>query len=329
MVIPVVLLFAAQVEMAIRSEVPIREVVLGDGTRRYAVPISIGGQTVEAGLDSGSVGLRALRDAAAAAKKTGDDQSYQYGVGTELVGPQAQAPVTIGALTKTISIQAVRAVACAASRPNCPASRLSLTQFGIQGNGMPGEGFRAILGTGLAAARLPNPLVALGTHRWMIELPLSGDGRPGRLVLNPSDGELAGFVPLELWNPHRDRRNDALRGCLGRPSNAWELCAPTLIDTGAPGIEVVNDAAPAWPDGSAGYFKLQSANANSVSIRFTSGQRKQASHLMFVRDERVQGPVIRSGLIIFLAYAVLYDADRDSIAVRPRPPYPGGPASSH
>lgn len=310
----------------IRSEVPVREVLLSDGARRYAVTLTVAGHRIDAGLDTGSVGLRVLPDAAAGAKPTGSSRIYSYGAGTELEGPDAKAVVTIGDLTAPITIQAVRAVGCTRARPNCYASKLSPAQFGIQGDGLPGEGFRAILGTGLARADLPNPLAALGARRWIVELPRPGEAGTGRLILNPPDQEVADFVPLPRAD---DRRNDWLRGCLSRTGDPSQICAPTLIDSGAPGIQVVNHSGRAWPDGTAGRLTFQIAGAGpGAAVDFKSGMRKQASHLMFVQDERVPGARIRSGLIAYFAYSVLYDADRDSIAVRARPPYPDGATAS-
>ena len=44
-------------------EVPIREVVLSDGVRRYAVTLTVDGVPIEAQLDTGSTGLRILAPA--------------------------------------------------------------------------------------------------------------------------------------------------------------------------------------------------------------------------------------------------------------------------
>lgn len=50
----------AEPAAAQRAEVTVREVVLSDGMRRYAVPIRVGATDILAGLDSGSTGLRIL-----------------------------------------------------------------------------------------------------------------------------------------------------------------------------------------------------------------------------------------------------------------------------
>jgi hypothetical protein len=313
----------------VRSEVPIKEVVLSDGTRRYTIPLTVAGHNVDAGLDTGSVGLRVLPDAAEGAKPTGSDRVYSYGAGTELEGPEAKAVVAVGDVAAPIDIQAVRSIGCTRARQNCPASKLSPAQFGIQGDGLPGEGFRAIMGTGLGHADLPNPLGALGVRRWIVELPRPGEVGAGRLILNPSEQEVAGFVSLALTNKGRDRQADWLRACLSQASDSNPICAPTLIDTGAPGLQVVNERARPWVEGTAGRLIFQEADgASAAAIDFKSGMRNQASHLTFTQDERVSGARIRSGLIAYFAYSVLYDADRGTIAFRARPPYPDGATAS-
>lgn len=313
----------------VRSEVPIKEVPLSDGARRYAVTLTVAGHTIDAGLDTGSVGLRVLPDAAAGAEASGSSRTYAYGAGTELEGPDARAVVALGNLTAPIAIQAVRKVGCISARPNCPASRIPQAQFGIEGDGLPGEGFRAIAGVGLARSELPNPLVALGAHRWIVELPRPGATGPGRLILNPSDQEAAGFETLSLVDTGLDRRNDALRACLSDAAGSAPLCAPTIIDSGAPGIQVVNQVGRPWPNGTAGRLTFAgAAGAPALAIEFRSGLRNQASRLTFVQEERMPGARIQAGLIAYFAYSVLYDADRGTIAFRARPPYPDGATAS-
>jgi hypothetical protein len=307
-----------------RREVPIREVVLSDGTRRYAVDLQIAGHIVTAGLDTGSVGLRLLPDAAIGTTPGATADHIGYGAGTTLDGVVAEAPLAIGALAATVRVQAVRTIGCAATRPDCPAGKVDPSRFGLQGNGLPGEGFRAILGTGLASVALPNPLAALGVRRWIVELPRPGEARPGRLILDPDDDERAGFAKLPLADHGRSRRNDAVDACLALADGSDRVCAPTLIDSGAPGIDVVNRAAKtAWRDGASARLTLGKAG-DAPTVAFEIGRRAQASHLAFVRDDRVAGPRIRSGLLAYFAFDILYDAADGSIAVRPRPPYPQG-----
>ncbi len=320
-----ILLALAVAVTAVRTEVPITEIVLSDGTRRYSVPLMVAGKPLPAGLDSGSVGLRLLPDAAAGTTPTSQVEQISYGVGTRLDGVVAHATVGLGALAADVDVQAVRSIGCSAARPDCPAKRVTMARFGIQGDGLPGEGFRAIFGTAMVRASLPNPLVALGVHRWIIELPRPGAAQPGRLVLNPTDDETKGFVTIPLADPGAGRLTDAVAACLAHDDGRDPVCAPTLIDSGAPGIEVVNRTAGGnWSDGTVARLSFGTPTAPMVAVRFPVGSRVAASQLEFVRDARVTGPRIRSGLVVYFANDVLYDADAATIALRPRPPYRDG-----
>ncbi len=317
------LLLLALAAAVARVEVPITEVVLSDGTRRYSVPLTVAGRQVTAGLDTGSVGLRLLPDAAAGTTPTGTPETYSYGVGTQLTGVVARAPVAIGDLAGDIRVQAVRSIGCTAARPDCPARHIPPARFGIQGDGLAGEGFRAILGTAMVHAALPNPLVALGAHRWMVELPRPGAAEPGRLILNPGEDETAGFVVIPLADASERRTNDAVAACLAHDDSSAAVCAPTLIDSGAPGIEVVNRKGE-WAGGTKSRLSFGPPSAPVAAIGFPIDSRAAGSHLTFVRDDRVSGPRIRSGLVTYFADDVLYDVDHATIALRPRPPYPDG-----
>ncbi len=310
-------------------QVPIHEIDLSDGTRRYVVTIKIDSQPIDAGLDTGSVGLRVLPGGVdtATTKTVGPVQRYSYGAGTTLEGPVVRTAVSVGGLQNGGRWQIIRAIGCSAARPDCPAAHVDSRKFGIQGNGLAGEGFRAILGVGLANADLPNPFQEIGAHRWIIELPRPGETSSGRLILNPSDEQVAGFTSLLLADSHRSRANDAVRACLehdgGKP-----ICAPTLIDCGAPGIELVNHRADTgWTEGMGARLTFEQHADTALGIRFSVGRRAQASRFDAVADPRVNGVRIRSGLLTYFAYDVLYDADRDSIAIKPRPAYSDGVAA--
>ncbi|MEG3175417.1 hypothetical protein U1872_04185 [Sphingomonas sp. RB3P16] len=317
---------AAQTPTA-SAEVPIREVDLSDGTRRYVVAIEVDAHPIDAGLDTGSVGLRVLPGVVdpAATKEVGPVQRYGYGVGTTLEGPVVRTEVSVGGLRAAGRWQAIRAIGCSAARPDCPAAHVDRRRFGIQGNGLPGEGFRAILGVGLGRADVPNPFQEIGAHRWIIELPRPGEPSSGRLILNPSDEQSVGFAPLALADTHRTRVNDAVRACLqhdgGKP-----ICAPTLIDSGAPGLELVNHSADrGWTEGTAAQLTFgDTADTESMGVRFTVGRRTQASRFSAVTDPRVDGVRIRSGLLTYFAYDILYDADHGTLAIKARPAYRDG-----
>lgn len=311
-------------------EVPIHEVDLSDGTRRYAIAIDVDGHTIDAGLDTGSVGLRVLPGVAdlAATQEVGPVQRYGYAVGTTLEGPVVRADVSVGTLHGSARWQAIRSIGCSAARPHCPVTHVDRHEFGILGNGLAGQGFRAILGIGLATANLPNPFQEIGAHRWIIELPRPGQMSDGRLILNPSDRQVLGFTPLPLADTHRTRSNDAVLACLQRQGGE-PVCAPTLIDSGAPGIELVNhDADGGWSEGAAARLTFGgAATPEAMGVRFDIGRRAQASKFNAVSDPRVRGVRIRSGLLTYFAYDVLYDADNGTIAVKARSPYQDGVAA--
>lgn len=81
-------------QQAKRSVVPIREVVIElAGAPRYTVTVTINGTPIEAGLDTGSVGLRILPAATLRAGVTPGVQpaTYSYGSGVQLDGTIASA----------------------------------------------------------------------------------------------------------------------------------------------------------------------------------------------------------------------------------------------
>jgi len=129
-----------RVAEAARSEIPIREVVLSDGERRYGVPLKVGNTTIEAGLDSGSTGLRILPGVLADgdAKGGGASDHYSYGSGTEFEGEAGTGTLMAGASAAPVTMQLIKTVECRSDTPRCPASRLKLAQFGIQGSGLAG-----------------------------------------------------------------------------------------------------------------------------------------------------------------------------------------------
>lgn len=308
---------------ATRAEAPIREVVLSDGARRYAVPIRIGGSEIEAGLDSGSTGLRILPGAVTAADETrGRERSdYSYESGARLEGVVAQGTLTIGAASAPITFQAIEAVGCTAQKPRCPASRVAPAAYGIQGDGLPGEGFKAILGINMADAEVANPLRALGARRWIIELPLPGGGRPGRLILNPTAEETAGFVtfPIERrFAAQHGGMHDGLPACLTNSQTRQQFCGPALLDTGAPGVEVINGRGAPWPNQTPAEVAFGDQGAPRTSAAFQIGRRDFASRLTYV-PAPVDDVRLHLGLLPYFAYDVLYDPEAGAVGLRPRP----------
>jgi hypothetical protein len=323
----------AQTPPAPRGEVAIREVVLSDGTRRYAVPLKVGTVAIEAGLDTGSTGLRILPGVLgeADAKDTGHGETYAYGSGAELDGVSGEGAVAIGGLSGRSSVQLVRRVGCTTAQPRCPVSRIPAEQYGIQGDGLPNQGFKAILGINLSSTRIANPFTAIGVHRWIVELPRPGEQKPGRIILNPTDEEVAGyaFFPFnrELAGLGGGR-HDGVPGCLINTASQAKACGVVTLDSGAPGIRVQNSdlGSRPWSDGAGAVLAFYDAAGHAQAIEsLVIGERAHASHLQFVEEPRIRGVTIFSGLTPYFAYSVLYDADKQGLGLKPRPPAAGGP----
>lgn len=325
----------AQPDGAPRAEVPVREVVLSDGARRYAVPIRVGGTDLLAGLDSGSTGLRILPNVLADGdlRPTSRDDDYAFDAGVRLSGVVAQGAVSVGGLTGQTSVQLVRSVSCTREKPDCPGGALPLARYGVQGDGLPGEGFKAILGVNMADADVASLFAGIGARRWIIELPRPGETQPGRIVLNPTDEEVQGFISLPIVRAFANKRggvHDAVAGCLINDATHARLCGAVLLDTGAPGIEVVGRDRPAkpWPPQTPATLAFADGDGHiRLAEAFQTDRRDHASHLTFQPQERTPMTLILSGLTPYFAYAVLYDPAHGAVGFRPRPPPPHGPVA--
>jgi hypothetical protein len=311
----------------LRCEAPIVQSTLSNGARRYAVPVQVGGKAILASLDTGSTGLRILPGVLAPgdAAPSDDPETYGYASGSRYEGVASEAALVIGAAKGRAPVHLIRTIGCFAYLPHCPASRTTLDKYGIASDGLPGEGFKAILGIDMAPGKVGNPLRALGARRWIVELPRPGEG-DGRLILNPTDAEAAGFVAVPLAAPYAHEPggglHDAVPGCLANAQTHARACGVVLMDTGAPGLAIVNgpaDAGP-WPDGAKAELELfDTTGGLAVRAAFTTGQRDLGTRLSWRRERRVAGVVIYAGIAPYFAYSVLYDPRRQTIGLKPRP----------
>jgi hypothetical protein len=314
----------------VRSEAEIRPSTLSNGARRYAVPVRVGGTTLMAALDTGSTGLRILPGALAPAdaQARGEAETYGYASGSRYEGVVGDAEVAIGGTRGRGPVHLIRSIGCFAYLPHCPASRTTLDKYGIASDGLPGEGFKAILGIDMAPGRVGNPLRFLGAQRWIVELPRPGEGQ-GRLILNPTAQETQDYVMTPLAAPYAHERggglHDAVPGCLVNPGAGARACGVVLMDTGAPGLAVANGGlgAEPWPDGSSAALDLfDKAGGLAARETLTIGRRDQGTRLTYRREARVVGVVIYAGVAPYFAYSVLYDPRRQTIGLKPRPPGP-------
>lgn len=319
----------AAAQVAVRSVVPIREVVIRPiGTPRYVITVTVNGVPMEAGLDTGSLGLRLLPRAVARAGIAAGGAGYTYGYGSGVVldGPDARALVRIGASQARIAVQAVARVTCRKGAQKCPAGHLEPGAYGLMGSGQAGQGFPAIIGVRLESGTIDHPLSVLGVKRWIVHLPARGGGG-GALILNPDARDTAGFVPL---------RNGAdgkgtVAGCImvARP-DARQICGPTLWDTGAPGIGVKNaPRPPAWQEGVPAEMRfVTSDGTREPRIAFRAGDRDHGGQATFAAAPQRTGPYVSAGTMPFYAYDMLYDATTGQMAIRPNPDQRGLPQAA-
>ncbi len=321
-----------------RAELPIREIILTDGARRYAIDLKVGNATLAAGLDTGSIGLRILPGVLAAGDAQADPRAVAYGYesGVELRGVEGHAHITLGASRARgeVALELVREVGCRANKPHCPSSRVIPRAYGVEGDGLPWQGFPAIIGIGMASLPIANPLMQLGVRRWIVELPRPGDIRPGRLILNPGPEETRAYVMIPL-DPavanSQDAGHDRIEAWLTNRRSGLRLHGTLLMDTGDPGLRIVTRAhLPPWPDGTPVTIAFMNHGQAVLSTEIEIGRQGGASRLTTLTDPQADGPHFQAGLIPYLAFSVLYDPERHAIGLRSRDdPQGRGPRASN
>ena len=289
---------------------------LGDNS----IPVRIGAQTVEAGMDTGSVGLRVLSRALKPGNFHTSEQPVQivYGSGVRLQGVEAQADTALGPVKGTMNFQLVTGIECTQNRPNCPASRDSFEHYGIMGDGIPGQGFSAIIGIKTDSIPLGNPMQALGIRSWIVALPRPGE--PGRLGLNPPEQEVSGFVSLPATDRSESAPSGALHGCLQNDATGKRICGFIMLDTGAPGIQVSSpDPLPQqWARNTSASLLFQDAGGQTrATEHFRTDERAHMSRLRFEQKPDAKFTLIRAGVSPYLCFEVLYGGP-NRIGLRPR-----------
>ncbi|MGZ3344652.1 MAG: hypothetical protein ACXU82_08445 [Caulobacteraceae bacterium] len=305
-----------------RVEIPIREVVQSNGQHRYTIPITVGGVQIEAGIDSGSTGLRILPGVVPAAAEQGSGRrtSYSYDNGVEFDGVVVEADMTIG-VSGRVKFQQIDKVGCKPGLRTCQAVTVKPEAFGIQSGGLPNEGFKAILGINMATDVAPNPFMAMGVKRWIIDLPRPGEGKPGRLVLNPADAEVADYKLFHIDDQFGDQRgglHDAIQACIVNNSNKRSYCGPTDLDTGAPGVQVAaSDASDMWRPQTPVTIAFYDRGRAVIGAEFTVGQGP-GTRLSFRAPPRRPETHIYLGIMPYFAFSTLYDPAARTIGLKAR-----------
>jgi hypothetical protein len=314
-----------------RSEVAIREVLLDSGARLYSIPIKVGGTEIEAGLDTGSSGLRVLPGTLANGDAQDGDESdnYDYSSGVHYEGKIAKGTLTIGPLAASVTLQSIKSMTCRSGRPDCPASDATASDYGVRGNSLTGGRFRAILGVNMASADVASPLSTIGAARWIVELPRPGENVPGKLILNPTDEDIQDYVHLPILSAFHTQRgglHDAVSGCLINLSRKDKACGALLMDTGISGVMVANGpfGRTPWPDGTEAALGFYDAHNPRLIETFSIGLREQASRLGFTKQPTREITII-AGQSPYLAFDILYDPANNQIGLKPRTVNLGGP----
>ncbi len=300
-----------------RSVVPIHEVLIGPKmVPRYTINVIVNGQPLQAGLDTGSTGLRLLPRAVAQAgiSSSGIDATYGYGSGVTLIGPNTLASVEIGSSKKEILLQAVRMTGCRGGGNDCPAGKLTPSQYGLMGSGFPNQGFSAIIGIRFGSKLAPNPLVKLGVESWIVHIPQRGKG-DGFLVLNPDSRDTKDFVPLLS----KSQPTGSVDGCIKVARlEAQEICSAILWDTGAPAITVRNAQRPrAWQPGAPIEMLFTTASGAPLPpIEFRAGDPERRGRANFSSAPNRPGLQVSAGLLPYYSYDMFYNAKTGGMAVR-------------
>ena len=300
----------------------------------YSVPVRIGSTVIDTGVDTGSTGLRVLPNVLAPqdAQAGAQDEVYFYDSGIRLDGVVGTAPIAFGNRAGSGFLQLVRAVGCTMKKPDCPATRVGgLEHYGLQGHGIADAGFKAIAGLRFQPVKpgaTGNPFVEIGVHRYLIDLPRRDDTN-GRIVLDPDPRDTQNFVELpNAADVFGSGAATTVPGCLVNLSSNQSICGEILLDTGAPGIVAhvpgVTDAD--WPLNTPGRLMFGDGHGRALAIEdFTAGPAHFGHvHVSGAPAEQARA-YISAGVTPYLAFSVLYDADRRGVALRPRPQAEGAP----
>lgn len=318
---------SASAQLPVRTDVPIRDVPLSNGLHLYSIPIKVGGTEIEAGLDTGSPGLRVFPGTLAATdvQQGGSVRDANFSSGVRYEGSSATGILALGGASGSVRLETINVIECQSDRPNCPATRISATDYGVRGDSLTGGRFRAVIGINTAQADIRSPLLQLGINRWIVTLPRSGE--IGHLILNPTDEETNGFVQFQKIAALRDRGSlrDAIEGCIF-DDQKHSNCGPLLMDSGAPTIHLINGSAgDALIKGAQAALAFTKSGQAVAAEQFVVGQPENGTVFRADADRAMRSTTIIAGTAPFLAFDVLYDANSDEIWLRPRQPSNGGP----
>ena len=315
-----------------RVDVPIAQTVLPDRTVRYSILIRIGSSPpIKAMLDTGSNGIHVLPGVlpSDSVTLTGRMQDYGYGSGVKLSGRVANAAVRIGDLeiSTPIHIHAVESIGCFDNQTDCPASRISQAEYGLGGDGIANQGFKAIVGTSMPVRGHPerlfeNPLLFIGEARWIVSLPLPGQSAPGHLIINPDGRDLASYTMFDKLAPIASMNQEALPGCIHNEDTGRAFCGPVLLDSGEVGVRITTPGVPprSWPPGTRGTvaFREEDAGPPKTMMEFAVGMSMPGAHVSMASQANAAATFTNAGVLPFFTFDVFYDAKAHVIGLKRR-----------
>ena len=292
--------------------VPLRTVVASGGSGQNGIiQLKVGSApSIPVMLDTGSVGLRIWGNKPPGSTVGSTPISTQLG-GKQIPGYVGSARVTIGGVTTAVAV---------------PFQLINSSNSWVQG--WKKIGVVGILGIGVGAGDLTNPLVALpGTlgMRWSVHIGRLGSNNkqtPGALILGAqpaSDSAMRLQLPpagadvngAKLWNDHE------ANGCW-KFGVAPEQCMPTWLDSGFTKMTIVGRRFANLPTDSKGVLKsgtpisVAAGSSASYGLHFVAGTTGSQNLTQVIARGKES---INTGNTIFFDHTVTYDASVGKIFV--------------
>lgn len=304
------------------TSVPLVYNLQGESMGLHA-PLMIGNNSLYAGVDTGSVGLRVLESAIA--DKTGititsESESYSYQDGVSLTGLVAIGHVTIGGVTENIKFMLITNVSCLPQIPNCPKSAFSASgRAGLMG---------IALYTGGSTHGVWNPLSQLPgalANGFYVD---GNHSHPGLMIGLNSD-KITGFDYIDLESIPQAESNPA-------PYPLWNVNLPATVEyPSVDGITALSQTGLVLYDtGTAAYTIYNVGQQEQGTFpKYTQINQKQqlngskrfdwsfATGNEYYIDSaiKVAGSfplIVNTGNIPFISYDILYDVESGKMGFR-------------
>jgi hypothetical protein len=170
-----------------------------------------------------------------------------------------------------------------------------------------------------------NPLGRIGARSWIVVLPKPDDSDHGKLIVNPDPRDRSGYTLFhtdELLRrlPGAGGFHDAISGCLVNEDTHKNICGPTLLDTGAPGLHITSSR-PAdlagWRAGSHMAIAFKGEQDVDLDGKFVADSSRPSTIVSALRPNQPRTR-ISAGSLPYFAFSVLYDGENGIIGLKPR-----------